>query len=152
MDGQFSAGTPRLHAEQHDCGESPPRSPRLSVSVEVGYQHMCDGSMGTGTRISRSGGPPMLVCQRPEHRLWSAGASALHAMVTTFEVDQLVVVAERQWPGVNKEGGDARVVKVHDDNTVGVKYIINNRSEASVHVKVRSRRSSLLDLFDPVRP
>lgn len=74
-----------------------------------------------------------------------------HAMVTTFEVDQLVVVAERQWPGVNKEGGAARVVKVHDDNTVGVKYIINNRSEASVHVKVRSRRSCLVDLLAPVR-
>lgn len=60
-------------------------------------------------------------------------------MVTTFEVGQLVQVAERQWPGVNKEGGDARVVRVHKDGTVAVKYIINNRSEASVHVKVRAR-------------
>lgn len=63
---------------------------------------------------------------------------ALHDMVTTFEVGQLVRVADRQWPGVNKEGGDARVVRVHNDGSVAVKYIINNRSESSVHAKVRS--------------
>lgn len=61
----------------------------------------------------------------------------LHDMVKVFEVGQLVRVADRQWPGVNKEGGDARVVRVHNDGNVAVKYIINNRSESSVHVKVR---------------
>lgn len=59
-------------------------------------------------------------------------------MVTTFAVHQLVKVAQRQWPGVNKEGGDARVVQMNEDGTVAVAYIIGNRSEASVHVKVRS--------------
>lgn len=67
-------------------------------------------------------------------------------MVTTFEVGQLVRVADRQWPGVNKEGGDARVVRVHSDGTVAVKYIINNRSESSVHVKVRSMASFKLSV------
>lgn len=67
-------------------------------------------------------------------------------MVTTFAVHQLVKVAQRQWPGVNKEGGDARVLKMNEDGTVAVAYIIGKRSEASVHVKVRSTALPLTDL------
>lgn len=59
-------------------------------------------------------------------------------MVTMFEVGQDVVVAQRQWPGVNKEGGPGRVSKINSDGTLAVAYIIGNRSEARVPLKVRS--------------
>ncbi|CAN0292268.1 unnamed protein product, partial [Ectocarpus sp. 8 AP-2014] len=52
-----------------------------------------------------------------------------------FEVGQDVVVAQRQWPGVNKEGGPGRVSKINSDGTVAVAYIIGNRSEARVPLK-----------------
>lgn len=67
-------------------------------------------------------------------------------MVTTFAVGQRVNVTQRQWPGVNKEGGAARISHVNDDGTVGVAYIIGKRSEASVHVKVRSTLTVTLAL------
>lgn len=57
-------------------------------------------------------------------------------MTTNFTQGQVVKVLQRQWPGVNKEGGIARVTKVNPDSTLAVEYVIGNDRESSVHVKV----------------
>lgn len=57
-----------------------------------------------------------------------------------FTKGQLVNVRQRQWPGVNKEGGVARIVKLNDDSTVAVSYVLRNYTEPAVDLKVgRSR-------------
>lgn len=57
-------------------------------------------------------------------------------MVNPFVEGQLVKVLQRQWPGVNKEGGVARVFKINSDSTVAVAYVLGNEKESSVDVKV----------------
>jgi hypothetical protein len=42
-------------------------------------------------------------------------------------VGDTVTVVPRTWPGINKPGGAARVVKVHVDGTVDLKYIMGGR-------------------------
>jgi hypothetical protein len=45
-----------------------------------------------------------------------------------------VEVESRTWPGINKPGGHGRVVKVNDDGTVNVKYVLGG-SEKGIDVK-----------------
>jgi hypothetical protein len=39
-----------------------------------------------------------------------------------FPIGTIVQVSDRTWPGVNKIGGVARIVKVHDESEAGTKY------------------------------
>ena len=39
----------------------------------------------------------------------------------------LVEVMRRKWAGVNDEGGLAKVTKVHSDEAVDIKYVMDNR-------------------------
>ncbi|DAZ99318.1 TPA: hypothetical protein N0F65_005169 [Lagenidium giganteum] len=50
-----------------------------------------------------------------------------------FTVGQLVQVASRTWPGINKLGGTAWIMDVCNDGTYNVKYVIDSRREHSVH-------------------
>lgn len=50
-----------------------------------------------------------------------------------FAVGDLVDVIERTWVGVNKPGGAARILKVNDDGTYDVRYIINSGKERGIH-------------------
>lgn len=58
-------------------------------------------------------------------------------MATTFSQGQIVNVLRRQWPGVNKHGGIARITRVNSDDTLSVSYIIGDYKEAAVSTKVR---------------
>jgi hypothetical protein len=53
-------------------------------------------------------------------------------LAVAFSVGDSVDVQERQFPGVNKEGGPARIVAVHDDGTYSVKYVLRNTQENHV--------------------
>lgn len=46
-------------------------------------------------------------------------------------------VLRRQWPGVNKHGGIARITRVNSDDTLSVSYIIGDNKEAAISTKVR---------------
>lgn len=50
-----------------------------------------------------------------------------------FAVGDLVDVNERTWVGVNRPGGAARILKVNEDGTYDVRYIINSGKERGVH-------------------
>lgn len=58
-------------------------------------------------------------------------------MEPSFAEGDLVQVLKRQWPGMNKEGGAARVTKVNGDGTVSVAYIVGAEKDYSVPMKVR---------------
>ena len=58
-------------------------------------------------------------------------------MITTFSQGQVVNVMQRQWSGVNKQGGIARITRVNSDDTLAVSYIIGDYKEAAVNTKVR---------------
>lgn len=57
-------------------------------------------------------------------------------MAAAFAEGDLVQVLKRQWPGMNKEGGAARVTRVHANGTVAVAYIVGTEKEASVPLQV----------------
>mmetsp|Transcript_15892 Transcript_15892/g.35799 ORF Transcript_15892/g.35799 Transcript_15892/m.35799 type:complete len:153 (+) Transcript_15892:158-616(+) len=45
-----------------------------------------------------------------------------------FKVGEIVRVAARTWPGMNKQGGVGKVINVNDDaGTVDVKYVLGGR-------------------------
>jgi hypothetical protein len=53
---------------------------------------------------------------------------------SVFTVGMIVHVAPRTWPGVNKPGGTARIIRIHeDDHTCDVKYVI---SKSSIETRV----------------
>lgn len=52
-----------------------------------------------------------------------------------FQVGTIVEVARRKWPGINQEGGTARIQRVHEDATYDVKYVVDRRREKHVEAK-----------------
>jgi len=52
--------------------------------------------------------------------------------VEEFQVGDLVEVIERQWVGINKRGGTARITKVHGDGFYAVKFLIGGGSDHRV--------------------
>ena len=51
-----------------------------------------------------------------------------------FSVGDQVEVESRTWPGINKPGGHGRVMKLNDDGTINVKYVLGG-SEKRVELK-----------------
>lgn len=70
-------------------------------------------------------------------------------MASSFTEGDLVQVLKRQWPGMNKEGGAARVTKVHGDGTLAVAYIVGGEKDPSVPMKVCILVSSPRHLLSP---
>ncbi|KAL4140984.1 hypothetical protein PRNP1_014108 [Phytophthora ramorum] len=52
--------------------------------------------------------------------------------IETFQVGALVDVIERQWSGINKRGGAARIITVHGDGFYGVKFLIGTGMDRRV--------------------
>ncbi|TDH68282.1 hypothetical protein CCR75_004470 [Bremia lactucae] len=52
--------------------------------------------------------------------------------IEAFEVGDLVDVIERQWIGINRRGGAARITKVYADGFYGVKFVIGSNSDNRV--------------------
>ena len=51
-----------------------------------------------------------------------------------MQVGSIVNVQSRTWPGINKPGGTGRIVKVNDNKTINVKYILGG-TEKNVEIK-----------------
>ncbi|KAF0696932.1 Aste57867_12351 [Aphanomyces stellatus] len=69
----------------------------------------------------------------------SQSASMGRRRVDVLKQGTLVMVDPRFWPGMNKEGGVARVERVNQDGTVNVKYVVvggrdRNIPPACIHV------------------
>jgi hypothetical protein len=50
----------------------------------------------------------------------------------TYTIGEVVEVESRQTPGINKEGGVARITKIHDDGTYDVEYIVRGGVERGI--------------------
>ncbi|KAL4115252.1 hypothetical protein PRIC2_013418 [Phytophthora ramorum] len=60
------------------------------------------------------------------------GQTQLPLEIETFQVGALVDVIERQWSGINKRGGAARIITVHGDGFYGVKFLIGTGMDRRV--------------------
>ena len=60
-----------------------------------------------------------------------------------FTENEIVEVASRTWPGVNKPGGVGRVIRVGEDNTYDVNYILGGREKG-----VEARYITSVNFFD----
>ncbi|KAL4164287.1 hypothetical protein KRP22_004154 [Phytophthora ramorum] len=75
-----------------------------------------------------------------DEQRWSAanppsvfdGQTQLPLEIETFQVGALVDVIERQWSGINKRGGAARIITVHGDGFYGVKFLIGTGMDRRV--------------------
>ncbi len=57
---------------------------------------------------------------------------------SSFSVGDVVKVAPRLWPGINKRGGVARVVSCHPNGTCDVKYIVESSRKENVSTALLS--------------
>jgi hypothetical protein len=46
-----------------------------------------------------------------------------------LKVGDIIAVKPRTWPGINKQGGIAKVVKVNDDNSYDVSYVLGGKEK-----------------------
>lgn len=80
--------------------------------------------------------PPSLLSPTPNASSSSARPAPLPPMLTpkapAFKVGDLVSVPSRSSPGINKEGGVAKVTLAHRDGTFDVKYIVRKGKEKGV--------------------
>ena len=62
-----------------------------------------------------------------------------HPLTSIMEVGAIVQVQSRTWPGINKPGGAGRVVRVNEDGSVNVKYILGGteKNVASKYVQYK---------------
>ena len=62
-----------------------------------------------------------------------------HPLTSIMEVGAIVQVQSRTWPGINKPGGAGRVVRLNEDGSVNVKYILGGteKNVASKYVKYK---------------
>jgi hypothetical protein len=91
---------------------------------------------------------------------------SIHLEKPSFASGDVVNVAPRMWPGINKPGGAAWITAVHDDgNSYDVKYILGGRSDLQVPVAFirdasdlqedrsqRTRRSKVRNQSSPLTP
>lgn len=47
----------------------------------------------------------------------------------SFEVGDIIDVKSRSWPGINKQGGIAKIVKVNDDKSYDVSYVLGGKEK-----------------------
>ncbi|GAX27129.1 BRCA1-associated RING domain protein 1 [Fistulifera solaris] len=50
-------------------------------------------------------------------------------ITTSFKVGDIISVKPRTWPGINKQGGIAKVAKVNDDNSYDVSYVLGGKEK-----------------------
>jgi hypothetical protein len=47
----------------------------------------------------------------------------------SFKVGDIIAVKPRTWPGINKQGGIAKVIKVNEDNSYDVSYVLGGKEK-----------------------
>jgi hypothetical protein len=60
-----------------------------------------------------------------------------------FTENEIVEVASRTWPGVNKPGGVGRIIRVGGDSTYDINYILGGRERS-----VEARYITSVNFFD----
>lgn len=76
------------------------------------------------------------ACERPPPATFKSPSKSLET--PSYKVGDLVEVLSRSSPGVNKEGGVARVTRVSTDGTYDVKYCVRHGAERAVKASIMS--------------
>ncbi|KAG1708620.1 hypothetical protein DVH05_022247 [Phytophthora capsici] len=71
--------------------------------------------------------------------------------IVDFHVGDVVNVIERQWTGINKQGGAARITKVHSDGFYAVKFVIGGRDNYVPGFYIRTPSEDLVSDSTPSR-
>ncbi|KAK1938038.1 Protein BREAST CANCER SUSCEPTIBILITY 1 [Phytophthora citrophthora] len=71
--------------------------------------------------------------------------------IVDFHVGDVVHVIERQWTGINKQGGAARITKVYDDGFYAVKFVIGGRDNHVPGFYIRTPSEDLVSDSTPSR-
>ncbi|KAL3659562.1 hypothetical protein V7S43_015549 [Phytophthora oleae] len=71
--------------------------------------------------------------------------------IVDFRVGDVVDVIERQWTGINKQGGAARITKVHGGGFYAVKFVIGGRDNHVPGFYIRTPSEDLVSDSTPSR-
>ncbi|CAI5745970.1 unnamed protein product [Peronospora destructor] len=74
-----------------------------------------------------------------------------HGESEVFQVEDLVEVIERQWVGINKQGGAARITKIHGDGFYAVKFVIGGKDNRVPGSFIRRPAEELISDSTPSR-
>lgn len=104
-------------------------------------------SIGTGTTAGNTTNEA--AAHQSNNGLAEASSLAVDSQihppdVEVFQVGDLVDVIERQWVGINKRGGAARITKVHGDGFYAVKFLIGTGSTTACQARSSEGRRRTL--------
>ncbi|CAH0492614.1 unnamed protein product [Peronospora farinosa] len=74
-----------------------------------------------------------------------------HVESEVFQVGDVVEVIERQWVGINKQGGAARITKFHGDGFYAVKFVIGGKDNRVPGTFIRRPAEELISDSTPSR-
>ncbi|EQC38549.1 hypothetical protein, variant [Saprolegnia diclina VS20] len=95
------------------------------------------------TQATQIDAPPLVPVVAPETEVHNAILSPERPPQTeVFTGGQVVEVSARTWPGINKLGGTAWIVRRNDDGTYNVKYVLGGREGRVDPVYIRSAGTS----------
>lgn len=92
-----------------------------------------------------------LISEKSNPSISPAAQSAMNEFIEDFQIGDLVEVASRTWPGINKQGGLAKITKINEDGTFGVSYIVVRGHERKVAKKYIRHASLGLESKRPLK-
>ncbi|CAM9512008.1 unnamed protein product [Pylaiella littoralis] len=125
------AETPQVPAPSASSPSPLPPS-RPSVSTALGWQQQTPRQAMPPPPPPSSSSPTPNASSSSSARLPPLPPPPPTPKTPAFEVGDLVSVPSRSAPGVNKEGGVAKVTLAHGDGTFDVKYIVRKGKEKGV--------------------
>lgn len=119
---------------------------RLGLTSELEKKHQESSTPSSVSSAHRMPDKPSerssAACECPPQEVMSPPAafkSPSQSLKTpSYKVGDLVEVMSRSSPGVNKEGGVARVTRVNTDGTYDVKYCVRHGAERAVKASIMS--------------
>lgn len=150
-----SASSSTRKFEGSPCHEEKPQNTsedasQVGLASEVGKKHLAAfQKSSTPSSVSSAHGMPdepsersRAVCERTPQQVMPLPApfkSPSQSLKTpSYKVGDLVEVMSRSSPGVNKEGGVARVTRANTDGTYDVKYCVRHGAERAVEASIMS--------------
>ncbi|KDO27666.1 hypothetical protein SPRG_07296 [Saprolegnia parasitica CBS 223.65] len=123
--------------------EAPPPAATMPTSICIDLcSEESDEQSNSITQATQIDAPPIVPVAAPEAEMHEILPPATPPRTQVFAGGQVVEVSARTWPGINKLGGTAWIVRRNDDGTYNVKYVLGGREGRVDPAYIRSAGTS----------
>ncbi|CAH0474977.1 unnamed protein product [Peronospora belbahrii] len=143
------ASTTRVKAEEPMLLTLTPYTRRRSVTTDVVSNYSASKTLRKGAVSDRKAAHLNVA---PNTSSVAIDSQTLHDIEhEAFHVGDVVEVIERQWVGINKQGGAARITNVHGDGFYAVKFVIGGKDNRVPGSFIRLPADELISDSTPSR-